>query len=99
MALLEERGIVPHIVLYLETPPSAEEIEAILAKLAIPARELLRKGEPEYKELGLDDATLGDDKIIAAMAAHPKLIERPVVILGSKAILGRPAEKVLEILV
>lgn len=98
LALLQERGITPEIVLYLETPPDAAEIKAILAKLATPARDLLRKGEEEYKKLGLADATLDEGAIVAAMAAHPKLIERPIVIQGKQAVVARPPEKLLDIL-
>ncbi|MFR0688664.1 arsenate reductase (glutaredoxin) [Enterobacterales bacterium AE_CKDN230030158-1A_HGKHYDSX7] len=98
LELLEERGIQPEIIRYLETPPSAAELKALLGKLGIGARQLLRTGEDEYKELGLADPALGDDQLIAAMTQHPKLIERPIVIVGDKAVVGRPPEKVLEIL-
>ena len=97
LALLEERGHAPEIVEYLKTPPSAEEITGILQKLGIEARALMRTKEAAYKELGL--AKVEDEKaLIAAMADNPVLIERPVVIKGSKAALGRPPEQVLEIL-
>lgn len=98
LELLEERGIQPEIVRYLETPPSAAELKALLAKLGIGARQLLRTGEDEYKELDLANPALGDDQLIEAMASHPKLIERPIIIVGDKAVIGRPPEKVLEIL-
>ncbi|MEP9316889.1 arsenate reductase (glutaredoxin) [Pseudomonas sp. LABIM340] len=98
LELLEERGLQPTIVRYLETPPSAAELKALLGKLGIGARQLLRSGEDEYKELDLANPALGDDQLIAAMASHPKLIERPIVIVGDKAVIGRPPEKVLEIL-
>ncbi|MBD9499687.1 arsenate reductase (glutaredoxin) [Pseudomonas sp. BGr12] len=98
LELLEERGLQPTIVRYLETPPSAAELKALLGKLGIGARQLLRTGEDEYKELDLANPALGDDQLIAAMASHPKLIERPIVIVGDKAVIGRPPEKVLEIL-
>jgi arsenate reductase (glutaredoxin) len=93
MGILEENGVEAEVVKYLETTPSAEEIKAVLKKLKISARELMRTKEDEYKQLGLKD-----QKLIEAMAAHPKLIERPVVIKGEKAVLGRPPEKVLELL-
>ncbi|WP_425405594.1 arsenate reductase (glutaredoxin) [Hwanghaeella sp.] len=97
LALLQDKGIEPEIVEYLKTPPSADEIAAILKKLGIEARSLMRTKEAVYKELGLDAVT--DEKaLIAAMAENPVLIERPVVIKGSKAALGRPPEQVLEIL-
>ncbi len=98
LELLEARGIQPEIVRYLETPPSAAELKALLGKLGIGARQLLRTGEDEYKELDLANPALSDDQLIDAMARHPKLIERPIVIVGDKAVVGRPPEKVLEIL-
>ncbi|MCE4071401.1 MULTISPECIES: arsenate reductase (glutaredoxin) [Pseudomonas] len=98
LELLEERGIQPEIIRYLETPPSAAELKALLGKLGIGARQLLRTGEDEYKELNLANPALGDDQLIEAMASHPKLIERPILIVGDKAVIGRPPEKVLEIL-
>lgn len=98
LALLEERDIDPEIVLYLETPPSAETLADVLQKLGISPRQLLRKGEDAYKENNLSDTTLSDQQLITAMVANPKLIERPIVINGNKAALGRPPEQVLGIL-
>lgn len=98
LALLEERGLSPEVVLYLETPPDAATLKTLLAKLGISARQLLRKGEDDYKALNLKDETLTDDDLITAMVAHPKLIERPIVVNGNKAALGRPPEQVLDIL-
>ncbi len=98
LALLEEGGIDPEIILYLETPPSAETLTNVLQKLGITPRQLLRKGEDAYKENNLSDTSLSDQQLIDAMVAHPKLIERPIVINGSKAALGRPPEQVLDIL-
>ncbi|MDX2463450.1 MAG: arsenate reductase (glutaredoxin) [Porticoccus sp.] len=98
LALLEERGIAPEIVLYLETPPTAEALNGILKKLGISARELLRKGEDAYQENNLSDASLSHQQLIEAMVTNPKLIERPIVINGDKAVLGRPPEQVLDIL-
>lgn len=98
LELLEARGIQPEIVRYLETPPSAAELKALLGKLGIGARQLLRTGEDEYKELDLANPALSDDQLIDAMVRHPKLIERPIVIVGDKAVVGRPPENVLEIL-
>jgi len=98
LALLEERGIDPEIVLYLETPPSAETLADVLKKLDISPRQLLRKGEDAYKENNLSDTSLSDQQLIDTMVANPKLIERPIVINGQKAALGRPPEQVLEIL-
>lgn len=98
LALLEERGIDPEIILYLETPPSAETLSGILQKLGITPRQLLRKGEGAYKENNLSDTSLSDQQLIDTMVTHPKLIERPIVINGAKAALGRPPEQVLDIL-
>ena len=83
---------------YLETPLSAAQLRDLLAKLNISARQLLRSGEDEYKALNLADSGLTDAQLIDAMAAHPKLIERPILVAGDKAVIGRPPEKVLEIL-
>jgi arsenate reductase len=98
LALIEAQGITPVIVEYLKTPPSREDITRAVKLLGIPATGLVRKGEKIYKELGLALRPLGDDELIAAMAANPILIERPVVFANGKAALGRPPENVLEIL-
>jgi len=98
LQLLLDRGIEPKIRQYLEEPPSEAELSNMLGRLGIAARDLLRKGEQEYKDLGLADPALGDAQLIAAMAAHPRLIERPIVTTGGRAALGRPPEAVLAIL-
>lgn len=98
LALLEERGVTPDIVLYLETPPNAEGLKAILSGLGIGPRQLMRKGEDIYKSLGLADPAITDQALIEAMAANPILIERPIVVAGERAVLGRPPENVLELL-
>jgi len=98
LALLEEKNIEPEIILYLETPPSTDELTELLAKLGISARALLRKGEDAYKENNLKDDSLSEEQLIQAMHDHPKLIERPIVVVNDKAALGRPPEQVLEIL-
>ena len=98
LQLLEERGLTPTIVRYLETPPSAAQLSDLLGKLGIGARQLLRSGEDEYRTLNLADLALSEAQLIEAMVAHPKLIERPILIVGSKAVIGRPPEKVLELL-
>ncbi|WP_062380033.1 arsenate reductase (glutaredoxin) [Pseudomonas abietaniphila] len=98
LELLEARGLTPTVVRYLETPPNAAQLRELLSQLGIRARGLLRTGEDEYKTLNLADASLSDDDLIAAMAAHPKLIERPILVAGKKAVIGRPPEKILEIL-
>lgn len=96
LALLEARGIAPTIIEYLKTPPDAAELRRLLGLLGIGARQLMRK--KEAKEAGLDDAGLDDDALIAGMAANPAVIERPIVLNGGKAALGRPPEAVLDIL-
>ncbi|BCJ08407.1 MULTISPECIES: arsenate reductase (glutaredoxin) [unclassified Pseudomonas] len=98
LELLEARGLAPTIVRYLETPPDAATLEQLLAKLGIGARQLLRTGEDEYKALELANPALSDAQLIKAMVEHPKLIERPILVAGDKAVVGRPPEKVLEIL-
>jgi arsenate reductase (glutaredoxin) len=98
LALLEERGGDIEVVDYLVTPPDAIELAGLLKLLGIGARQLLRSGEAEYQSLGLADLSLGDAELIAAMVAHPKLIERPIVVSHGKAAIGRPPEAVLAIL-
>ena len=98
LALLEENGVTPEIVLYLETPPSEATLTDLLSKLGIEARALLRKGEEAYKTNQLSNKDLSEKQLVAAMMAHPKLIERPIVVKGDKAVLGRPPENVLDLL-
>ena len=98
LELLETRGLTPTVVRYLETPLSATQIKALLGKLGISARQLLRSGEEEYKTLNLADASLSEQHLIDAIAAHPKLMERPILEVGDKAVIGRPPENVLELL-
>ena len=98
LQILEDNNITPEIVLYLDTPPSADELKALLGKLGIEARDLLRKGEDAYKENNLKDSSLTQDQLIAAMVKFPKLIERPIVVKGAKAVLGRPPENVLKLI-
>lgn len=98
LALLEQQGLTPEIIKYLDTPPSAQELKSLLKALGISARDLLRTGEDDYKALNLGDPALSDAKLIAAMTSHPKLIQRPIVVNGKQAALGRPPEAVLDIL-
>ncbi|MDX1757658.1 MAG: arsenate reductase (glutaredoxin) [Marinobacter sp.] len=98
LALLEENGVQPEIIRYLDTPPSAEELSDILQLLHLEPRELMRTKESLYKELNLADPALGRDALIQAMVDNPKLIERPIVIRKGKAVLGRPPENVLDLL-
>ena len=98
LQLLEAQGIEPTIRLYLEDVPSAKELKEVISKLGISPRELLRKGEDAYKDNKLSNKDLSDSALIKAMVEFPKLIERPIVIKGDLAKLGRPPEQVLEIL-
>jgi arsenate reductase len=98
LKLLEARGIEPVIVEYLKTPPTKTELANLVKLLGIEPRALLRTKEPEYKQAGLDNPKLSASAILQAMAKHPKLIERPIVVAGRKAVLGRPPEDVLKIL-
>ncbi|HQR02798.1 MAG: arsenate reductase (glutaredoxin) [Proteobacteria bacterium] len=99
LEILREKGIRPEVVAYLETPPDAAQLGKLLALLGLDdPRALMRKGEPEYEALGLADAALSKDQLIAAMVAHPRLIERPVFVHKGRAVIGRPPERVLEIL-
>lgn len=98
LALLQDRGVEPRIVEYLKTPPDAATLDAILKRLKMEPRDLMRRKEAPYKELNLQDEGLSRSALIAAMVEHPILIERPIVTKGSKAALGRPPESVLAIL-
>ncbi|TQI81637.1 arsenate reductase [Serratia fonticola] len=99
LALLEQQGVEPKVILYLETPPSVDELKTLLKALGFSsARELMRKKEELYKTLELADETLSEAQLLQAMVENPKLIERPIVMKGSKARIGRPPEQVLEVI-
>ena len=99
LALLQQKGIDPQIVLYLEQAPDVATLRQLVQALGMTsARELMRTKEAEYQALGLDDAALSEEELLAALAATPKLLERPIVVVGEQARLGRPPEQVLEIL-
>jgi len=98
LTILQEKGIQPEIILYLETPLDANELSRLIKKLGIQARDLLRKGEDDYKQLGLKDPSMSETDILDAMSRHPKLIERPILVKGDNAVLGRPPENVLELI-
>lgn len=89
---LQALGLQPEIVLYLEQPPSIDEMQALLAKLGLPARDVIRRDEALYRELGLDDPTLGEMALIQAMVEHPRLIQRPILESAQLAVIGRPQE-------
>ena len=98
LQLLRDNGVEPEIILYLETPPDTDALTSILDKLDMQPRDLMRKGQQEYKEMGLGNEQLSDEQLIAAMIEAPILIERPIVLANGKARIGRPPESVLEIL-
>ena len=98
LALVREQGLEPTIIEYLKTPPTVERLQQVLAMLALTPRQLMRSKETDYKGQGIDDDALTDDQLMASMIEFPKLIERPVVINGDQAAVGRPPEQVLEIL-
>jgi len=98
LQLLRDNGVEPEIILYLETPPDADALTSILDKLDMRPRDLMRKGQQEYKGMGLGNEQLSDEQLIAAMIEAPILIERPIVLANGKARIGRPPESVLKIL-
>ena len=98
LQLLQDNGVEPEVVEYLKNPPSKNRLKQILKMLGLEPRQLMRTKETEYKEQGLADESLTQEQLIDAMLATPKLIERPIVINGDKAAIGRPPESVLEIL-
>ncbi|TDR80740.1 arsenate reductase (glutaredoxin) [Paludibacterium purpuratum] len=96
--LLQARGVELEVIDYLKHPPSEEELEQLLTLLDLDARELLRQKEPEFETLHLADVTLERKHLIRVMAAHPRLIERPIAVGAQRAVIGRPPEKVLSLL-
>lgn len=98
LELLRRHGEEPEIVEYLRTPPDAATLIELLRMLGIPARELLRKSEQEYRDLGLANPDLTEAELLDAMVENPRLIERPIVVVGGSARIGRPPERVLDLL-
>lgn len=98
LKLIEAAGVEPEIVLYLDEPPTVAELDAILTKLGLEPAELMRRGEPIYRELGLRNAELSREELVRVMVENPKLIERPIVVDRDRAVLGRPPENVLVLL-
>ncbi len=98
LALLEEHSVVPTVVEYLSTPPDPATLNRLLGMLGLSPRELMRRKEAVYADLGLGDDDLSDDALIEAMVANPILIERPIVVAGDRAVIGRPPENVLELI-
>lgn len=97
LALLQERGVEPEVVLYLQTPPSIDELKRLLGRLGLSAAELVRSKEGAYRDAGLGKQS-SEAELLQAMAWEPKLIERPILVRGDRAVIGRPPEKVLELL-
>ena len=98
LELLEQQGQQPEVIEYLNTPPDAATLESILDMLGLEPRELMRKHEKEYSEAGLDNPELSRAELIQAMVENPRVIERPVVVKDGKATIGRPPERILDIL-
>lgn len=96
LALLRERGVEPRLVEYLREPLDRAALEDLARRLGRPAREWVRRGEAAYAEAGLSDSS-GDADILSAMAAHPVLMERPIAVRGERAVVGRPPERVLDL--
>ena len=97
LKLLEQKGVMPEVVEYLDAPPTKAELESILDMLSIEPRDLMRKHEAEYQQAGMDNESLSRDELIQLMVDNPKVIERPIVVANGKAIIGRPPELVLDI--
>lgn len=98
LALLRENGVEPEIVRYLETPPDARTLKDLTELLGCSIRDMMRTGEDLYRQLGLKDRALSEQALIDIVAAHPRLLERPIVVKGRRAALGRPPHNVLSIL-
>jgi len=98
LQLLNENGVEPEIVEYLKDVPSKDELKNVVTYLGVNPRDILRKKEADYKESGLNNDNLSDDEVLDIMTQYPKVIERPIVVNGSKAAIGRPPENVLKII-
>ena len=98
LELLRTHGVEPEVVLYLEEPLDVATITSLLGKLGITAAQLMRRSEQDFKDNNLGRADISEDQLLAAMVKYPKLVERPIVVVGDKAVLGRPPENVLELL-
>lgn len=98
LALLQSKGLTPEVIDYLLQPPSIEQLRELLALLDLPARELIRSNEEAYARLGLDSPALGEDDLLAAIAAHPILLQRPIVVNGPRALIARPPALLLDFL-
>lgn len=98
LQLLKDNGVTPDVLLYLETPPTKDQLSNTLKMLELGPRDIIRKGEGAYSDNGLSDASISDDEVINIMVENPILIERPIVIINEQATIGRPPENVLKLL-
>lgn len=98
LALLESKGIAPDIIEYLKTPISLKQLKTLNAQLGCPVRDMLRSKEAEYEQMALANTKLSDTALLKAIIEAPKLLERPIVVHGNKAVFGRPPEQVLSLL-
>ena len=98
LALIRATGAEPRVIEYLKSPPSRDELKALIARMGVPVRDVMRRKGTPYEELGLDDPSLTDDQLLDAMVEHPTLINRPIVVTCKGARLARPSEAVLDIL-
>jgi arsenate reductase len=94
--LLRERGVEPVLRRFLEEPPTADEVSALIARLGVPPQAVARKDADEYQALRLSDRT-PDDELVQAIAQHPRILERPILVAGDRAVVGRPPERILEL--
>jgi len=98
LALIRNSGVEPRVVEYLETPPTRDELVGLITAMALPVRDVLRQKGTPFDDLGLGDASVGDDALIDAVLAHPILMNRPIVVTPLGTLLCRPSERVLDIL-
>ena len=98
LGLIEAQGMAPEVIDYLKTPPDKATLSKLIQYLEVPVREIIRTGEDMYKTLNLKDSSLSDEQLLDAIVAHPKLLQRPIVVRGDRAIIGRPPENVLDLL-
>jgi len=99
LQILENNNLTPTVIEYLDQPPSPQELTKIIEMLGVSARDLLRTNEQIYADAKLDNDTLSGDEIIAAICEHPVLLQRPIVVSGERAVIGRPPTKVMDIIV
>lgn len=98
LALLEEHGIEPEVIEYLKTPLTAQELKALSKQLDAPLKDMVRTTEADFKNTGLNIKTATDNELFDAMASAPKIMQRPIVTDGKRAVIGRPPENILEII-